>query len=376
MTSSKIPVAPSDVGRLSDVFISALGAIVDHADKALNRLDFPKLKSAVVCVIDGLGTQNLESRIGHAANLGSLHRAQPKSSIRCEFPSTTVVSLAGFATGERSGSHQLVGYNVSKRDRSGLANLLTGWEHGNQVVSEWKSVATISERFKNSDVQIHVVSQEGYRRSGFTQLTMPEASYHGEDDIAQRVEKAHELASSPGNLVYLYIPELDQIGHMHGSQSATWSQTLEIIDAALAPLLLSQRAAVLVTADHGMVDVPIENQIHLETLDSLQHVDFLAGGDTRSAYIYTDSDVRDAIQAELGDSVWVVNWDDLVSAGYVIAPKLLDHRHPSIVVLAKKNVTLYDRRTCKPRSLQMLGHHGSITDAEMRVPLLRAGTLR
>jgi hypothetical protein len=124
-----------------------------------------------------------------------------------------------------------------------------------------------------------------------------------------------------------------------------------------------------------MVDVPIENQIHLETLESLQGVDFLAGGDTRSAYIYTDTDVCDAVQEELGDAVWVVRWQDLVSAGYVIQPEVLDHRHPSSVVLARKNVTLYDRRTCKPRSLQMLGHHGSITDAEMRVPLLRAGTL-
>ena len=375
MTSSKIPVAPSDVGRLSDVFISALGAMLDHNDKSLNRLNLPSLKSAVVVLIDGLGTQNLESRIGHATNLGALMRAQPKSSIRCEFPSTTVVSLAGFATGERSGSHRLVGYNVSNADRSGLVNLLSGWEYGSQVVSEWKSEPTISERFKGSAVKIHVVSQEGYRHSGFTQLTMPEAIYHGEDDINQRVERAHELAAAPGNLVYLYIPELDQIGHMHGSQSATWSQTLEVVDAALKPLLDSKRAAVLVTADHGMVDVPIENQIHLETLESLQGVDFLAGGDTRSAYIYTDTDVCDAVQEELGDAVWVVRWQELVSAGYVIQPEVLDHRHPSIVVLARKNVTLYDRRTCKPRSLQMLGHHGSITDAEMRVPLLRAGTL-
>lgn len=358
------------------MFISALGAILDHTDKSVNKMNLPKLKSAVVVLIDGLGTHNLETRIGHANALGALLKSQPKSSIRCEFPSTTVVSLAGFATGERSGLHGLVGYNVANQDQTGLVNLLTGWEQTSQAVREWKSLATISERFKSSSVQVHVVSQEGYRHSGFTMLTMPEALYHGEDDMEARVLKAHQLASKPGNLVYLYIPELDQIGHMHGSQSATWSQVLETVDAALAPLLSSEHVAVLVTADHGMVDVPIENQIHLETLSCLQGVDFLAGGDTRSAYIYTNSDVCDAIQQELGDDVWVVRWYDLVEAGYVLQPQVLDHRHPSIVVLAKKNVTLYDRRICKPRSLQMLGHHGSITDAEMRVPLLRAGTLQ
>ncbi len=358
------------------MFISAFGAIYDHTDKAVNRLNLPKLKSAVVVLIDGLGTQNLESRIGHASALGALLKSQPKSSIRCEFPSTTVVSLAGFATGERSGLHRLVGYNVSNNDRSGLVNLLSGWEQSSQSVAGWKSIDTISETFKSASVQIHVVSQEGYRHSGFTQLTMPQAIYHGEDQIEARVERAHQIASQPGNLVYLYIPELDQIGHMHGSESSTWSEALEMVDAALIPLLRSQKTAVLVTADHGMVDVPIGNQIHLETLRCLQGVDFLAGGDTRSAYVYTDTDVRDALQEELGDDVWVVHWEDLVTAGYVLQPEVIDHRHPSIVILAKKNVTLYDRRTCKPRSLQMLGHHGSITDAEMRVPLLRAGTLQ
>ena len=357
------------------MFISALGAIRDHTDASLNRLAFPKLRSAVVVLIDGLGTQNLESRSGHANALGALLKAQPKSSIRCEFPSTTVVSLAGFSTGQRSDQHRLVGYNVSNDDHSGLVNLLSGWEQSSQSVVAWKSVATISERYKESGVQIHVVSQEGYRHSGFTKLTMPDAKYHGEDQIDSRVSKAHEIAAQPGNLVYLYIPELDQIGHMHGSQSAAWGDALESIDSALTPLLKSQKTAVFVTADHGMVDVPIENQIHLETLESLKGVEFLAGGDTRSAYLYTDTDVRDAIQQELGDDVWVVRWNELVEAGYVLQPQKQDHRYPSIVILARKNVTLYDRRTCKPRSLQMLGHHGSITDAEMRVPLLRAGTL-
>ncbi len=375
MTSSKIPAAPSDVGRLSDVFISAFGAIFDHTDKALNRLDLPKLKSAVVVLIDGLGTQNLENRIGHAVTLGKLLKSQPKASIRCEFPSTTVVSIAGFASGERSAQHGLIGYNVSNSDRTGLVNLLTGWERGDQTVSDWKSVATLSERFKDSRVQIHVVSQEGYRHSGFTQLTMPEAIYHGRDDIEDRVSTAHSLAAEPGNLVYLYIPELDQVGHMHGSQSSTWGELLEHIDSALKPLLMSRSTAVLVTADHGMVDVALENQIHLETLDSLAGIDFLAGGDTRSAFIYTDANIQDDIQAELGEDVWVVSWPELVDSGYVKPSATSDHRYPSVVILAKRNVTLYDRRTCKPRSLLMIGHHGSITDAEMRVPLLRAGTL-
>jgi predicted AlkP superfamily pyrophosphatase or phosphodiesterase len=329
----------------------------------------------VVCLVDGLGFNNLEARSGHAPNLAKLIRSQPKSAIRCEFPSTTVASIAGFATGMRSGEHGLVGYNVSNESRSALVNLLSGWESTGASPSPWKSVGTISEYAKDSNAQIHVVSQSGYRHSGFTQLTMPDATYHGADDLEERVSKAIGLGVTSGNLVYLYVPELDQIGHVFGWQSEQWSSGLETLDGALAPLLNQKRLPVLVTADHGMVDVPIENQIHLENLASLRGVDFLAGGDTRSAYIYTDEHVENDVREELQHVAWVATWDELENLGYLTSPRLLDHRHPKFVILARKNVTLYDRRTCKPRSLLMLGHHGSITDDEMRVPLLKAGAL-
>jgi len=377
MTTTKIPVAPKDIGKLSDVLVSALGAIVDPTNKSLNRLGFVASKSAVVVLIDGLGIANLEARIGHAPNLGALVRAQPKSSIRCEFPSTTVVSIAGFSTGRRSGFHGLIGYNVQALAGGRLENLLSGWGQSNsESPSDWKSALTISELGYGASVQVHVVANATYRDSGFTKLTMPSAEFHGVDDIEDRVLRAKQLGESVGNLVYLYIPELDQLGHMYGSQSPSWSEALELVDAALEPLLTSAKAAVYVTADHGMVDVPVENQLHLELLPSLAGSDVLCGGDTRSAFVYCKRDIKDALTSEIGDRGYVVTWDELASAGYVIESNFSDRRMPDYVVLARGSTTLYDRRTCKPRSLRMLGHHGSITDAEMRVPLLMAGILR
>jgi len=376
MTTSKIPVAPKDIGKLSDVFVSALGAIVSPNESSLNRLSFPALKSAVVVLVDGLGQANLESRIGHAPNLGALVRRQPKSTVRCEFPSTTVVSLGGFSTGTRSAEHGLIGYNVRALEGDGLQNLLSGWGSRNtETAAEWKSVPTLTEIGYGTQVQFHTVSQSTYRDSGFTSLTMPSANFHGVDDLEDRVLKAEQLGQMPGNLVYLYVPELDQLGHMFGSESNVWSEALEQLDAALAPLLRSKKVPVIVTADHGMVDVAIENQIHLETLESLAGDDVLCGGDTRSSFVYCSRDIRASLERDLGSRAFVASWDELVEAGYVSRPQKWDRRFPDLVILARGATTLYDRRTCKPRSLKMLGHHGSISDAEVRVPLLRAGLL-
>jgi hypothetical protein len=63
---------------------------------------------------------------------------------------------------------------------------------------------------------------------------------------------------------------------------------------------------------------------------------------------------------------------DLIDAGYwkVGARDLL---LPEIIVLAKKEVALYHRDFAKPKSLEMIGHHGSISSAEMAIPLLKIG---
>ena len=181
-------------------------------------------------------------------------------------------------------------------------------------------------------------------------------------------------------MVYLYVPELDQVGHRLGAGSSDWLAVLEEIDSAVRHLSNLKRSIALLTADHGMVNVDTDGQIHLETLDALKSVSFIAGGDTRSSLIYLSadeivsdhriSDLRQKLEDELSGLVWCATWTDLERSGWV-ATGLQVEKQPDIVLLASAAVTLYDRRTCKPRSLLMKGHHGSITDAETQVPLIR-----
>ena len=129
-----------------------------------------------------------------------------------------------------------------------------------------------------------------------------------------------------------------------------------------------------------MVNVDTDGQIYLETLDSLASTEFISGGDTRSSLIYVSQDqnttdlqlasLREKLAIELEGVAWCASWQELETSGWV-ATGLQRDKQPDIVLLAKAAVTLYDRRTCKPRSLLMKGHHGSITDAETQVPLIR-----
>ena len=94
MTVTRIPAAPKDVGILSLVLSSAIAATAATAAKPLYALKFEKSRGYILLVVDGLGSHNLDDHLGHAPNIGRVWRAQ-RSTIRCEFPSTTVVSLTG-----------------------------------------------------------------------------------------------------------------------------------------------------------------------------------------------------------------------------------------------------------------------------------------
>lgn len=376
MTVTRIPAAPKDVGILSLVLSSAIAATTSEATKPANSLKFERARAYIVLVIDGLGSHNLEAHIGHAPNIGRFWRSQ-KSTIRCEFPSTTVVSLTGLTTGLRSAKHGLIGYNVPNAERTELNNLLSGWEVDGNDPSTYKTYSTLSENFA-----ISVVSPTVYRNTGFTSLTLPAGRFNGVDSISDRFETAVEIAERDGGVVYLYVPELDQVGHRTGAGSNEWLSVLEEIDGAVRSLHNLKRSIAMLTADHGMVNVDADGQIYLETLDSLAAVDFIAGGDTRSSLIYLTgaertvelqaAALREKLSKELEGLAWCASWRELEESGWV-ASGLHGTSQPDIVLLARSAVTLYDRRTCKPRSLLMKGHHGSITDAETQVPLIRLG---
>lgn len=365
MTNTRIPVAPKDVGRLSLVLASALSATQGRP----NPMGFAHCDSIVVVLVDGLGLENLLAFAGHAPNIVRAYKSRPES-LRSEVPSTTVLSLASLATGMRAGEHGLIGYTVLDSQTGDRVNLLSGWEQGQASVPDWKTFSTLAELHPG---QIRTIAPSIYEKSGFTRLTLAGTEFIGVSDLEERFARA-KAESRRSGVTYVYVPELDQAGHRFGPASSEWITGLETIDSYLQ-MLASAGARIVLTADHGMVEVGETGHIYLETLDALQGVEFQTSGDTRCAYLHLQNkdDVDACLEGlalELSSNCLVATWAELVDAGWQVDGSSRAMT-PDIVLLAKGEIALYDRRSAKPQSLKMLGHHGSISDTETRVPLVR-----
>ena len=370
-----LPSAPKTLGRLSDVFISALGSITGKS----NRLGFPKASKVCVILVDGLGSENLRSAAGHAPFLNAALKSS--KSINTVFPSTTASAITSFGVGASPSEHGVLGYSVLDRKTNQVRNLLTGWDESFPP-SDFQRLESVSQSALDNGVQVFTVGPGEYSDSGFTKLNMSASKYIPARSFDERLEAVRSIwAGKSPSLTYLYFPELDSIAHSHGAGSKEWLTKLEDLDAAIKSLVssLPKDSGLLLTADHGIVDVPKENQILLDEIDIPQLI--AVTGDPRNAFLYFEpgaslTAIRDGLEEKLAGRVIVSTVSELIEAGWLAADIANPEYLPDLYLISTSNFACYHRAFCKPQSLRMIGQHGSISQAELSVPLLKFGSFQ
>ena len=341
-------------------------------------------RSVCVVMVDGLGAELLEQYGSYAP---FLKKATSLGVLDAAFPTTTAASLSSFGTCLAPGAHGIVGYDVRNPATGQIMNHLSGWPKEIDPHT-WQPLPTVMERL-SANRRVVTISLAKYRGSGLTEASLRGGEFLGAQGVNARITHAVELLNSrTPTLVYLYWPELDQAGHKYGAGSEQWLQALQELDSCLKRLAgrIPAWAALLLTADHGMVNVPEENRMDITERAELWEDIELSAGEPRAVHLYVSGDSERA-KAEateralatwsdhFGDIAWVLDSRQLWERGY-FGPVSLGwarERTGDIMVCAREDVALYDMRHYKPTALHMVGQHGSLTEAERKIPLLLLG---
>lgn len=361
------PSARSLTGVLPELFAATTGS----------STWFPSSRSAVLVLVDGLGRQNLTARSGHARFLTS--QLTKKDALRSVFPSTTATALTGLLTGAPSGEHGIVGYRVRVPGTDRTPNQLKGWETDGLDPLTWQRCTPL---FAQTGQPCFVVSRAKYAGTGFTQAIQRGATFLGAETLDERLARGAELAAQhDGAIVYVYAPELDTVGHAAGWESDRWLTALEQLDAEVARFAaaLARDVGAVLTADHGMVDVPRHRQVLLTEGDRLLDAVRLIAGEPRMLHLYTEDGEADGVLSRWRDAEshrsWVMSRDEAIAAG-LFGPTVDDEVRPRIgdvLVAARAPVAYYDDRLSDKKPQRMIGQHGSLTEQERIVPLVRLG---
>lgn len=370
-----LPSSPATMRSITGVAPELLAAVRGESTW------FPAVRSTVLVVVDGLGAIPLRAHAGHARHL--MAGMTKKDVAGAVFPTTTASALTSLVTGAFPGEHGLVGYKVRDPEQDILVNQLSEWDKAGIDPLIWQSHPTIFEQATAQGHPAFAVGMPGYVSTGFSAATLRGAEFRGGRSAAERVEIAWDLAAShEGAVVYCYMPEVDKAGHRHGIDSAEWVAALEDVDATLAQRV-PDGVGVVVTADHGMIDVPQRRQLLLEEdegwHDGVRHI----GGEPRMLHVYLEADaglapILDRWRRDLDGYADVVSRDDAIATGLFgpVVTAAAASRIGDLLVISRSNHAIYDGAAADQRSRGMIGQHGALTPEEWRVPLIPSGAFR
>lgn len=353
--------------------IGAAGAVrARDAEQDRLRLGLPEARHVIAVVVDGLGHHQLEERRGHAPFLRSIE----SNTVTAGFPTTTATSLSLFGTGQAAGRTGMTGYTARNPRTGQLANLIS-WE-GAFDPEEWQTEPSLLEEADREGFHVTALGRRTFAGSGLTHAALRGGQFVGAERLADRVDVALGVAELPG-VSYCYWGELDAAGHKHGWQSDHWVAALEAADRELERMArhLPADAIMVVTADHGMVDVPGAPRWDVATSAALRESVELVAGEPRALHVYVGGDAADAVAKRwrevLGNHAAVWTRDEACAEGlFGPVSEAVTSRIGDVVVAMAGRATVVDSRTQSPQSMALVGVHGSLTLEELTVPLLVA----
>lgn len=323
-------------------------------------------RQLVLFVLDGLGWDQLRDRPHLAPTLSSM-QGGPITSVA---PTTTAVALTSITTGLPPAGHEVVGYRV----RVGADEVLN--------VLRWRTPAgdarheIVPAEFQTQPVfggeAPAVVTKSEFAATGFTQAHLGGVRLYGWRTPSSLPVQVGELLRAGERFVYAYYDGIDTIAHLRGF-GPYYDAELRAADRLVADLLevLPPGAALLVTADHGQVEV---DDAALPIPPDLLAAVELVSGEGRFRWLHARPAMRERVlgeaRASFGEVAWVRTVDEMEEEGWFggrLTPAGRS-RLGDVAVVPHRPVAITDPRD--PGELALRCRHGSLTRAEMLVPVL------
>ncbi|MBV9952265.1 MAG: alkaline phosphatase family protein [Acidimicrobiia bacterium] len=319
----------------------------------------------VLLVLDGLGWEQLETR-RHLAPTLSAMAGGPITSV---VPSTTATALTSIATGLTPGEHGVVGYRVAVDGE--VLNILrwttpSGDARGRIDPYRFQPQAAFCGQRPS------IVTKAEFVSSGFSGAHLSDVRFHGYRVPSTLVAELRRQLRAGEPFVYAYYDGIDKVSHEYGL-GEFFDAEIAAADRLVADILsvLPRDAALVITADHGQVDVG-DRMVPLHP-DVTAHVSFQSG-EGRFRWLHARPGRAPALHAAAvehhADVAWVRTRDETVDDGWW-GPGVSDQarsRLGDVALVTRDEVAFSDPADTGPFSL--VGRHGSLTGAEMFVPLL------
>ncbi len=242
----------------------------------------------------------------------------------------------------------------------------------------------LGQRFANHGVESHAFLPAGIANSGLSQMHLPGSHLHAftaESDLFLNMRDLLNAPSSRRRFVYAYWSYVDGLMHRYGTYKESVTEQYFDFSNAFFRLMVGGLDAsvrkytlILITADHGSVETPVNARYDLTNHPELTRMLTLAPTcEGRLPFLYVKQGQTDAVKAYF-ENAWPGEFKfltrqqvlDMDIIGEWARSSDLEDRIGDLVAIPLGNSYLWwpDR----PNTMQ--GRHGGLHVDEMLVPFL------
>ncbi|MDA8391933.1 MAG: alkaline phosphatase family protein [Actinomycetota bacterium] len=359
------PVIPDYGGACLSNLMPALLGRLEAPLPAWLPPGLAEARQVVLLVLDGLGWQQLRSR-SLLAPVMNAAAVRPISSVA---PTTTATALTSITTGLVPAVHGVMGYRVAVD--SEVMNVLrwttaSGDARSSVPPAEFQPLAAFRGR------PVSAVTKAEFASTGFTSAHLQGSHLRGWRVPSTLLVEVGRAVARGEQFVYAYYDGVDKVAHEFGlgehyeAELSFADRLVERLAAGLPP-----GAALVVTADHGQVEVgPAVLEVDRDVLDGDV---VLASGEGRFRWFHTRSGREGHLAGRLAEAyghlAWVRTRDEMEAEGWFGGPLVgeVATRVGQVALVAHQPVAFSDPADTGEMSL--VCRHGSLTSDEVLVPL-------
>jgi hypothetical protein len=216
------------------------------------------------------------------------------------------------------------------------------------------------------------VTRQDFGPTGFTAAHLGRVELHRWHTPAGLVTAVRELAAGGAPFVYAYYEGIDKVAHAEGL-GPYYDDELRAVDRLVADVLeaLPPDAVLVVTADHGQVEVGGTVEL---IGPELMEATTLISGEGRFRWLHvrpgSTEDVAATASALHGNVAWVRTRDQMIADGWLggVPSTEVAARLGDVALVPFAPTAFLD--PADTGELRLQARHGSLTSAEMRIPLL------
>ncbi len=319
----------------------------------------------VLLVLDSLGWVQMQERPELTPNLNVMSGGSATTTA----PSTTATALTSISTGMAPGEHGIVGYRFPAG--GSVMNVLR-WTTAAGDHRDVVPPTSVQVGAPLGGGSWEIVGDRSFAGSGFTSAYLGNAPYHGIWHPSSLVAETLRLFEQGHSRIYTYYDGLDHVAHVHGFSGQHFNLELKFCDWLVGEMMRAVPAgtAVVVTADHGQVEAPTI----VPVADSCRRLLRSRSGEARFRWLHAKPGASDELLAAATeahrDQAWVRSKEQIIDEGWfgpTVSGEAQD-RLGDVALVAHAMVGFDDPG--EPHTDRLVGRHGSLTEAEMLVPVL------